>query len=239
MRRLLNCVYCGKEAPTRDHVIARTLLEKPYPPNLPTVPSCKICNQDYGKDEQYFLAVLAMTGAVPSLEQKVEEGGAVDRTLERSIGLDSHVIQSLQVSEDGRPFIVPDERRIANVTLKIAFGLYIDRYKPSVIPPIGGFLPLKPMYRPDIGHHIVAISITARFRPRRWIHLQPRRYNGKITQIFDFMFARGWLDGDRGKLFCIMRFHETIWGAVQCPTPSIHMRRSHPILRSSAAKGTV
>ena len=83
MRVPLSCVYCGKEATTRDHVIPRCLLEKPYPPDLPTVPSCRPCNEGYSKDEEYFLAVMAQSGFVPPLTEKVEEGGLVDRMLER------------------------------------------------------------------------------------------------------------------------------------------------------------
>jgi hypothetical protein len=87
------------------------------------VPSCRKCNQGYSKDEEYFLAVMAQTGFVPSLEQKVEKGGVVDRMLGRSAGLDKHFTDFMTIIEGGGILIVPDEIRIANVTRKLAVGL--------------------------------------------------------------------------------------------------------------------
>jgi hypothetical protein len=128
------CVYCGAEATTVDHVIARCLLEKPYPPNLKTLPSCRPCNEAYAKDEEYFLAVLAQSGCAPSLESKVAEGGVVDRMLTRHPALDQHFQDIMKVSEDGKVYICPDEGRIGKVALKAAFGLFIHRYKPYSSP---------------------------------------------------------------------------------------------------------
>src|SRR5438034_6132874 len=40
------CVYCGREKKlTMDHVPPKLLFASPYPPNLPTVPSCRDCNR--------------------------------------------------------------------------------------------------------------------------------------------------------------------------------------------------
>ena len=39
----------------------RCLLEKPYPPNLLTIPSCCECNTGFKQDEEYFLAVMAQS----------------------------------------------------------------------------------------------------------------------------------------------------------------------------------
>jgi hypothetical protein len=221
MRALLSCVYCGRPATTKDHVIPRCLLERPYPPNIPTVPSCRTCNEGYSADEEYFLAVMAQSGFVPSLMQKVEEGGVVDRMLERSAGLDAHFAASMNVGDDGRIFIIPDESRVARITRKVAFGLYCHRYTPNVIPPLNDFLVLKPVHDIDNTNFIFVMAHNERFKPRPWKHVQtlslmPR---GKV-QVFDYMFVRNWVWADFGKLFCIMRFHETVWAAVRCPHPS-------------------
>jgi hypothetical protein len=221
MRASLSCVYCPKMATTTDHVIPRCLLEKPYPPNLPTVPSCRDCNEGYSKDEEYFLAVMAQSGFVPSLERKVDEGGVVDRMLSRSVGLDTHFSRSKNIGEDGRIYITPDEVRIANVAHKVAFGLFITRYRPRVIPRLDSFLTLKPVHDQDSSNYIVAMAHTEKFTPRRWTHVQPLPGVGKRkVQVFDYMFVRNWIYRDFGKLFCIMRFHETVWAAVRCPNPS-------------------
>ena len=50
----VKCSYCRREATTNDHVVPRCLLEKPYPPNLLTIPSCYTCNTGFKQDEEYF-----------------------------------------------------------------------------------------------------------------------------------------------------------------------------------------
>jgi hypothetical protein len=233
MRSPLSCVYCGKQATTKDHVIPRCLLEKPFPPNIPTVPSCRPCNEAYSRDEQYFLAVMAQAGSVPSLQQKVEIGGSVDRMLERSAGLDAHFIDSMVVTDDGRVAITPDESRVANVTRKMAFGLYCHRYLPLAIPPVDQFLGLKPVHDLDSTNFIFVMAHNERFRPRPWTHVQTLTGPGKgRVQVFDYMFVRNSVWRDFGKLFCIMRFHETVWAAVRCPNPP---GRRNPKRRVGAA----
>src|SRR5690348_10493550 len=166
----MTCVYCGHPATTYDHVIPRCLLEKPFPLNLPTVPSCQPCNEAYSRDEQYFLAVMAQAGCASSLQSKIEDGGVVDRMLqrERSAGLNAHFLKNMGMAEDGRVFITPDEARIANITQKVAFGLYYHRYTPQVIPSLEAFLALKPIHASDRDNFIVTMAHTERLRPRPW-----------------------------------------------------------------------
>ena len=113
------CSYCLREATTKDHVVPRCLLEKPYPPNLLTIPSCCECNTGFKQDEEYFLAVMAQSGFAPTLMSKVDENRAVDRMLQKSPGLDTLIQGSLHAAEDGRVYITPDEVRIANVVRKV------------------------------------------------------------------------------------------------------------------------
>jgi hypothetical protein len=217
---MVKCVYCPQKGTTNDHVIPRCLLEKPYPPNLLTVPSCRKCNAGFKQDEEYFLAVMAKSGFLPSLMAKVDEDGVVDRMLQKSPGLDVRLQNSMRVAEDGRVYFTPDELRIANVIRKVAFGLYCHRYTPKNLPSLDDFSALKPIHNLDNTNFIVAMAHTEKFQPRRWKHVQtiPSPGHGK-AQVFDYMFVRNWVWGDFGRLFCIMRFHETIWAAVRCPHP--------------------
>lgn len=48
------CVHCGGPNETRDHAPSKVLLDKPYPANLPILPSCKSCNQGFAADEAYL-----------------------------------------------------------------------------------------------------------------------------------------------------------------------------------------
>ena len=172
MGRHGRCSYCLREATTKDHVVPRCLLEKPYPPNLLTIPSCYECNTDFKQDEEYFLAVMAQSGFAPSLISKVDENGAVDRMLQKSPGLDSLIQGSLRTTEDGLVYITPDEVRIAKVALKVAFGLYCHRYTPKTLPSLDDFFVLKPMHDHDDSNFIVVMAHTERFQPRRWTHVQ-------------------------------------------------------------------
>ena len=218
---LRRCSYCLRGATTRDHVVPRCLLEKPYPPNLLTIPSCRECNTGFKQDEEYFLAVMAQSGLVSTLTSKVDENRVVDRMLQQSPGLDSLIIDALRVAEDGRSvYITPNEVRLANVTSKVAFGLYCCRYTPKTLPSLDDFFALKPIHGGDENNFIVAMTHTERFQPRRWTHVQTLKLPGnRRVQVFDYMFVRNWIWRDFGRLFCIMRFHETIWAAVRCPHP--------------------
>ena len=236
-RKLEVCVYCGQAASSVDHVIARCLLEKPYPKNLLTVPSCEACNRAYGSDEEYFLALMAQTGFVPTLMEKVEESGHVGRMLQHSEGLDTHFQEVMSVDDTGRVRIAPNESRVANVAQKVAFGLYLHRYKPKHIPKLQDFFVVKPMHDRDPENFIVTMAHTERFQPRRWTHFQEVFKEGRSVQVFDYMFIRNWVYLDFGRLFCIMRFHETIWAAVRCPNPSTRRARRFPDLDSTCLQG--
>ena len=54
----MQCVYCGEEAFTREHCPSKVFLSKPYPSNLPTVPACEKCNNDFSSDELYTKAFI-------------------------------------------------------------------------------------------------------------------------------------------------------------------------------------
>lgn len=51
------CIYCGKEAKSREHVPSKVFLSRPYPENLAIVPACSECNNSFSADE-LFLSIL-------------------------------------------------------------------------------------------------------------------------------------------------------------------------------------
>ena len=96
------CAYCGAKADSKGHVPSKTLLDEPYPPNLPTADSCQECNHGFSASEEYlscliecvvqgtttpsdkFRAKVAATLKVkPAISQKIETG----KTLHESGGL--------------------------------------------------------------------------------------------------------------------------------------------------------
>ena len=214
-RRPKLCVYCGEIATTKDHVVPRCLLEKPYPTDLLTVRSCEDCNHKFSLDEQYLLIVIAQISFEPHLMKKLDEGGIVDRTLERAPGLDERIIQSLHPESDGRVWLRPEGERIQKIIRKIAFGLYVVRYQRRVS--IDMFSPVA-VYGPEeeIPLQVVAAS---HYRPgtrrKGWVAVQ--------KGAFAYLFARSWFPGD-SQLYCLIDLHRTLLGVVACPDPRARTR---------------
>jgi hypothetical protein len=123
------CVYCGGQAITRDHVPPRCLLERPYPPNLPTVPSCSSCNAGFSLDEQYFVVLLTQVGVAPTLFRKQGPEGSITRALQKAPALKRRIFNSLASDEEtGAILIRPELRRVHRVIQKIGLGLFVLRY---------------------------------------------------------------------------------------------------------------
>lgn len=65
MARHGTCTYCGSiGAITEDHVPPLCLFGKNPPAGLPTVPSCRRCNNGASLDDEYLLAMLVMKDSV-------------------------------------------------------------------------------------------------------------------------------------------------------------------------------
>lgn len=52
------CIYCGEEANTREHCPSKVFLQPPLPTDLPVLPACSKCNNDYSKDEKHTNEVI-------------------------------------------------------------------------------------------------------------------------------------------------------------------------------------
>ncbi len=202
------CVYCHGIASSRDHIVARTILARPLPQSLPTVPSCADCNNRFSIDEQYFSAVLGMVGRTPEIEARVKEGADIYRTLERSPRLDNRLISSVFcIPELGAPPILQvEEKRIVPILQKIAFGLFLAKFRPTSIPSLALF---KPVPIRNVAS-IAKLNTTEHFRQRRWVKLQ--------QDVFEFVFFVSSLAPYMNRRFCLMRFYGPTWiAAVQCP----------------------
>lgn len=123
------CIHCGAvlaEATTnRDHVPSKSLLERPYPAELPTVEICVSCNSSFSLDEEYFVAFLGsvLSGTADPSGQMSEKAEAA---LSGNRRLQEHIESSLQIVEDehGNPRVsfIPDLDRIRKVVVKNARG---------------------------------------------------------------------------------------------------------------------
>ena len=227
-RSSLSCLYCGSQADSKDHVPPKLLLERPFPPNLYTVPSCRSCNNGFARDEEYFLVAMSQTGFVESLLSKVSEGGIVDRALSYSPKLDDRINQALIAGEDGRVYLSPERDRLNRIAEKIAHGLYFIRYGQyphSKFGPVGIYhshqLPYELLLLiresvlwPEIGSRafermVKNFSNQTSKQSKRWQVIQ--------EHVFEYMFVKSREGYPR--LQSVMRFHDTLWAVVGCPQP--------------------
>lgn len=94
---------------------AKVLFERPYPPNLITVPACKPCNEGSHLDDDYFIAFLAsrdVVGASGSLDRVRER---VTRDLHRPdfTGLRDRLMSSSELRIRANPATGHDELTLA------------------------------------------------------------------------------------------------------------------------------
>lgn len=213
------CVYCGSNATTRDHVPPRFLLDRPFPPNLHTVPSCASCNQGASLDEQYLLTLLGQVSHSPLIISKAANGGSIAKTLERSPGLFSRIFDSFEFDEDdGRMLIRPEMQRVNAVIRKIATGLFVLRYgrvpASTSVGPVG-------VYQSNANDDHLPYFITKfteRFGRKQWRIVQP--------DVFSYIFVRD--PKSSSKVWCVMDIHRTLWGVAHLPNPKSAQIRSDP-----------
>lgn len=107
----------------RDHVPAKTLLNPPYPENLPVVSMCQECNTAYGRDEEYLAAFISSvicgstnldTRRFPVAARIMNHSPRLQRRIEEARGV--------QVAPSGNTEMVwtPEMERVERVILKNA-----------------------------------------------------------------------------------------------------------------------
>lgn len=119
-RLVLGCIYCGGLPDTRDHVPSKCLMEPPYPTNLPVVGCCDSCNQEFSKDEQYFVCLLESVFCGSTDPAKIRRP-SVARMMENSPALRQRIEKS-KTENNGQIAFIPEIERIKNVMLKLARG---------------------------------------------------------------------------------------------------------------------
>lgn len=214
------CVYCGRQATSRDHVPAKCLLERPLPAKSITVPSCRACNEGLSKDEEYFGVFLAHVGLSTKLTAKVYPDGVVDRALTRNPNFSERIENALRIDElTGRVYITPEIDRLERVVRKIAMGLYAYRYLLSTIPADSFHVRLvgrEGDRNAEPPREILLMSHNERFVPKRWRVVQ--------DEVFSYTFVRaGWKPT---QLHCLMNFYDSVWADVECPSPTFNRKTS-------------
>lgn len=214
------CIFCGKAAFTQDHIPTKSLLEKPYPPNLFTVPSCKNCNQSFSLDEEYFLNVLVEITTNPVLLAKKQINGNVYRARQRSPKLNQRIQNALVSGDDGIIYFNPEYERIEKVIEKNALGLYYKKYK--LLARLDSFRCVG-IYPFDVTEmrpaEVFMLVYGEKFKPKRWTTIQPG--------VFSYIVVRDWRRGN--KLSMIFEIHHTIWAVIDIPAPNYRLKRQRRV----------
>jgi len=217
-KRSSTCVYCGRNAKTRDHVPAKCLLNQPYPNNLFTVSSCKDCNEDFSKDEEYLLFLIATIGDSPTLSEKQMPNGLIDRAVARNPSLYDRIIDKLAVDENNRVYLTPESDRVHRVVLKIASGIYYKKYKLSR--PQTDFTYLGTFHGFDqIPTPLIVMAHTERFTPKKWTIVQ--------RDVFSYTIVRNW---QNSRLILFINLHNTLWSCVEMKPPTRGSKKHNAVL---------
>jgi len=113
------CIYCGSSAETREHVPSKVFLDKPFPENLPTIPACFRCNNDYSSDENYVACFLDVLKESLYKDYKMRENTV--KRLEKDHALKTLIDLNIK-KDDGKVFFDIDENRLLRILKKLARG---------------------------------------------------------------------------------------------------------------------
>lgn len=123
------CIHCGGwivELETNlDHVPSKALLQKPYPPNLPTVRVCKACNEAFALDEEYLFAFLScvLAGSTgPDYQRNPKAERALRRNAKLRVRIERSKTQYETIGGETRIVWTPEQERINCVVIKNARG---------------------------------------------------------------------------------------------------------------------
>jgi hypothetical protein len=130
------CIYCGESRNlNKDHIPPKNLFAKPRPANLITVPSCKLCNESFRKDDEYFQIIMHTrfeTGGHPEL-LKLKAKLARSLKREESVRFHKKIKESIftaeVVSKGGlylgmAPALRVQGKRLERVATRIVRGLF-------------------------------------------------------------------------------------------------------------------
>nr|WP_294814747.1 hypothetical protein [uncultured Sphingomonas sp.] len=209
-RAIRTCIYCGRNAETRDHVPPKALLLEPWPNNLRTVPSCSPCNTDWSLDEQYLAIMVAHLTQHPEVAARLNPGSDIYRALEAAPRLDDRIVNLLSVDEEGRVRLAPEIGRMARIGEKIAHGLHVLKYGTG--PKLADFRVLR-IFGP--GEELPQSLVAAQWN---WPGITRKRWTNVQKGIFSFLFARGWM-ADDPPLYCLIDLADTLLLVVSCPAP--------------------
>lgn len=203
------CLYCGGKSETRDHIPTRGLLNKPYPNNLMTVPSCKKCNNSFSKDEEYLIILLITISDSHTLSEKQESNGKLDRAIDRKPLLYDSLIDTLTIGGNGKVFINIEQERVGRIVSKIACGIYSKEFKQ--VRPLVEFNRVKTFSidnHSEITNKLLSILQSEHFASNKWTVVQ--------KDVFSYTIIRNY---KVSQLLIFMNLHNTLLSCIEMPIP--------------------
>lgn len=206
------CIHCGAVLANvennLDHVPSKSILDRPFPDNLPTTRICRSCNASFSNDEEYFVAFLGsvLAGNTDPERQIVERS---EKILSKNRRLQKEIECQLQVvkNQDGndRVTFVPEMSRIQNIIVKNARGhVLFEHGQPAegepvrvAIQPIPTIPPEKRKSFetidygtgwPEVGSRLMTRLITGKdMRSDGWVVVQPDVYRFAVIDNGQFV----------------------------------------------------
>lgn len=200
------CIHCGEVLASvetnLDHVPSKSILDRPFPENLPTIRICRSCNTSFSNDEEYFIAFLGsvLAGTADPDHQVVERA---EKTLSQNFRLQDEIEAQLRVEKDSdgndRVVFVPDIERIRNVVIKNARGhILFEHGQPALGEPTS--VAIEPLQNltpeavrlfetidygpgwPEVGSRLMSRLISGEdMRPDGWVIVQPNIYRFAVV----------------------------------------------------------
>ena len=125
-----NCIFCSNPADTREHIIPRCFLNKPYPNNLPTLLSCRKCNSSFSLDEEYVMYLIDYLKSIEVNDGEFTRQKA-EKAFEHNGKLEDRMIESLEVLDNGVCFNVENDR-VERIAKKISMCLLANKFSKTI-----------------------------------------------------------------------------------------------------------
>jgi hypothetical protein len=138
------CIFCYKDADTREHIPAKNLFKGNTNKPLITVPSCKECNASFQKDEDFFRQFFASMLMARSPEAKKLMEGEVSRSILRTPALGNQMLSQMKLVDaytkaglyKGKMTMYTisdsDKVRINCVVTKVIKGLFFHEFGQTI-----------------------------------------------------------------------------------------------------------
>ena len=113
------CLYCGGSINSKEHVPSRMFLDEPYPRNLPTIGSCKGCNNSFSLDEAY-LACLIETSLAGTMDPAAMRRKKIAGQLQQSPKLRSLLQYNIDRAMPDQAVYLGERERVERILTKLA-----------------------------------------------------------------------------------------------------------------------